>query len=487
MPMGMPQNMPMGMPQNMPMRMPQNMPLGVPLGPPFSHSQYTPPHRAIQLDMEKILPQNVSSQLTAYDVKDIHKDPKPFAKGSYGVIFKGTVKGIDKPVVIKEMEIRDVKSLEDWKKEISLMVITRSAFIVELFGYNYHSGTLSIIMEYMSKGDLYNILHTNPHKHYLSRIMRFRMARHIALGVSHLHKYGIMHRDIKSMNVLVSDDYACKLSDFGTAKIVTSTIQYLTYTMNAGTPLWMAPEVKLGGNYNLPADVYSLGLVFYELFEKKLPLWDGTRQCAQLPPNYLFAFMVVPLINVNPQLRLTANQVVDMLDTLIFTLVTNVKKFVSPEHYEVKEEFKTPEEKETAESKQLYKYLLSLPKDEIDILMSKESSLLNSYLKVLNRLESSKSPLSHSGNISIVQPPPQQPGGGNPSPQHHHGGPSQHHGGNPSPQQQHHGVPPLHHGGNPSHYPHGYPPGFSGNFSLSQAYPPGYPPGYPPNQPPPGF
>lgn len=79
------------------------------------------------------------------------------------------------------------------------------------------------------------------------------MARHVALGVAWLHKNGIMHRDIKSMNVLVTDDYSCKLTDFGTAKLLGQ--QQVMMTLNTGSPLWMAPEVKVG-QYGFPADVF---------------------------------------------------------------------------------------------------------------------------------------------------------------------------------------------------------------------------------------
>lgn len=93
-------------------------------------------------------------------------------------------------------------------------------------------------------GDLYGIIHKKADKHPLSIIQRLRMARHCALGVSFLHTNHLMHRDIKSMNILVTDDYSCKLTDFGCAKL--SSAMSVLNTMNSGTPLWMAPEVRTG-------------------------------------------------------------------------------------------------------------------------------------------------------------------------------------------------------------------------------------------------
>lgn len=99
------------------------------------------------------------------------------------------------------------------------------------------------------------------------------------------------------MNILVTDDYACKLTDFGTAKLAGA--QQIMMTVNAGTPLWMAPEVKVG-QYSFPADIFryfsatyktnrplSLGLVLFEIFHGNLlPYWDNYTTTITLPTNF---------------------------------------------------------------------------------------------------------------------------------------------------------------------------------------------------------
>lgn len=75
-------------------------------------------------------------------------------------------------------------------------------------------------MEFFERGDLYKVLHTEKEKNPLSLLQRMRMARHTALGVNYMHDLGLMHRDIKSMNILVTNDYECKLTDFGCTKVV---------------------------------------------------------------------------------------------------------------------------------------------------------------------------------------------------------------------------------------------------------------------------
>lgn len=148
----------------------------------------------------------------------------------------------------------------------------------------------------MDLGDLFGVLHKKADKHPLSLIQRMRMSRHCALGIQVLHNNKIIHRDVKSMNVLVNKDYNCKVTDFGCSKVSnefsafntvnTGTLLFVVSWLTfKGTPLWMAPEVKTG-NYSYPSDIYSLGLVLYELFERKLPMFDPNTQITTLPRQF---------------------------------------------------------------------------------------------------------------------------------------------------------------------------------------------------------
>jgi len=142
-------------------------------------------------------------------------------------------------------------------------------------------------------------------------ILWLRMARQIASGLALLHDNHILHRDIKSMNILVTDQFDCKLTDFGMSKLVGD--QEIFNTANAGTPLWMAPEVR-AGMYNFPADIYSLGLVLFELFEHRLPDWDRANSCVVLPQNYISLPIVTRCLQTLPEHRPTAHQVVALID-----------------------------------------------------------------------------------------------------------------------------------------------------------------------------
>lgn len=177
------------------------------------------------------------------------------------------------------------------------------------------------------------------------------------------------------MNILVTEDYSCKLTDFGCAKLLTFDRQIFN-TVNSGTPLWMAPEVKRG-QYSFPADIYSLGLVLFELFEKKLPFFDQVRQIVVLPNSFQSASVVMPCLNQVPEKRPLASRVVGVLDKMIRNIVESVRNLL-PEMEQVKlraEALGGADSSVTdgldAELKQLYRHLLSKPPAEVDALINR--------------------------------------------------------------------------------------------------------------------
>lgn len=93
------------------------------------------------------------------------------AKGSYGTVYKGHVPGRDKVVVIKDMDLIDNNSINEWKKELAVMAYVlllrlltcsenASDYVGEVYGYASDYKSLTIVMEFMSKGDLFSVLHT---------------------------------------------------------------------------------------------------------------------------------------------------------------------------------------------------------------------------------------------------------------------------------------------------------------------------------------
>mmetsp|Transcript_44669 Transcript_44669/g.112593 ORF Transcript_44669/g.112593 Transcript_44669/m.112593 type:complete len:255 (-) Transcript_44669:37-801(-) len=111
--------------------------------------------------------------------------------------------------------------------------------------------------------------------------LRVRWARDIAAGISALHSVRLIHRDLKSLNILVSRRLRAMITDFGSTREVNSFM-----TMQVGTFLWMAPEVVAKKSYSYSADVFSYGLVLYELFMGSLPRRTLKQQLSGFTPEF---------------------------------------------------------------------------------------------------------------------------------------------------------------------------------------------------------
>lgn len=125
-----------------------------------------------------------------------------------------------------------------------------------------------IITELVTNGSLFDFIHSGDNA--LDHHQAISWAKQIAYGMEHLHGHHIVHRDLKSGNVLISDDMTMKVCDFGTARAVVDKCEQSTVR---GTYRWMAPEIMREDDAVIDkmCDVFSYGCVLYELFEKKLP------------------------------------------------------------------------------------------------------------------------------------------------------------------------------------------------------------------------
>mmetsp|Transcript_21957 Transcript_21957/g.24535 ORF Transcript_21957/g.24535 Transcript_21957/m.24535 type:complete len:392 (+) Transcript_21957:43-1218(+) len=293
----------------------------------------------------------------------IKRDQPFFALGTYGKLFTGKAHGIKEEVAIKDMarESSEAK-VEEWRNEVNMMVAGENPYVVYIYGYCQDKQKLSIIMEYMDKGSLHDVLHVNKEK--LSLLHKLRMARHCALGLAYLKSKHTLHRDIKSPNILVNSDGICKIADFGCAKLVAPTLQR-RHTNDRGTYLWMAPEVRQG-EYDYAADIYSLGIVFYELFEGKMPEWDKMKMKTVLPKKFPSDILVRRMIAPNPKTRPTAKKVSTLLDTYL----RGVLKPLLPECAEREEDLEIQLES-------LFTAYLGLKPEALDALISKHAKDAN--------------------------------------------------------------------------------------------------------------
>jgi serine/threonine protein kinase len=156
--------------------------------------------------------------------------------------------------------------LAEFEQEVQLSAGLRHPNVLLLLGVA--ASPLMLVTELCPAGSLYQCLHKDKSLQP-SPAEALGMMRDLAAGLSYLHSKRVMHRDLKSLNVLVGDNNRLKICDFGCSTLKGSEA-YSNYT-RAGTPTWMAPEIWERKGYSYPADIYSLGLIFYELAAGALP------------------------------------------------------------------------------------------------------------------------------------------------------------------------------------------------------------------------
>ncbi len=201
------------------------------------------------------------------------ENPKiKLGEGAYGIVYKARYR--NNPVAVKQLKMSHPSSdsLKEFQKEMAVMANLRCPQVVQFYGV-YFKPAPGIVMEYMTRGSLYQVIHSG--QPMLSWTVRLKIARDITCGLSFLHQENIIHRDLKSLNVLLNEEMQAKLTDFGLAKIKTETIS-VSQEESPGTLLWMAPELfKRGSVCTQKSDVYSLGITLWELAAYKRPFDDA--------------------------------------------------------------------------------------------------------------------------------------------------------------------------------------------------------------------
>jgi serine/threonine protein kinase len=158
-------------------------------------------------------------------------------------------------------------------QEASLMTQLHSPYIVQFLGMT--TDPAALVTEYCSRGSLNFILqaaNANPAKAAeLTWTRRISMAADAVRGCLYLHNHSppIIHRDLKSANLLITQAWTCKVADFNLSKVIEQTSR--STSLQAMNPRWLAPEVLEGGQASMASDVFAFGVIFWELLTWKLP------------------------------------------------------------------------------------------------------------------------------------------------------------------------------------------------------------------------
>ncbi|KAL6502023.1 hypothetical protein OROGR_027156 [Orobanche gracilis] len=189
--------------------------------------------------------------------------------GSYGEVYRGEWNGTE--VAVKKFMKQDISgdALEQFKCEIEIMLRLRHPNVVLLMGAVMQPPNMSILTEFLPRGSLYKLLH-RP-RTPIDEIRRIKMALDVAKGMNYLHSSHpvIVHRDLKTPNLLVDKNWVVKVGDFGMSRLQHNT--FLSSKSAAGTAEWMAPEVLRNEPSNEKSDVYSFGVILWELATLRVP------------------------------------------------------------------------------------------------------------------------------------------------------------------------------------------------------------------------
>jgi len=190
-------------------------------------------------------------------------------QGSFGKVYQGMYE--EMPVAIKLIHDDVIESEKaSLLKECKIMTQLHHHHICRIYGFNLNKGSAFMVMELARLGSLYTILRDKKKHPHLPWKLRLSIAMDILRGMGYMHKRHIIHRDLKSLNVLLRQDWSAIICDFGLARIKLTSQS--VGTKGVGSASWMAPEMGDRDQVTTAAvDIFSFGMIMYELLTREVP------------------------------------------------------------------------------------------------------------------------------------------------------------------------------------------------------------------------
>ena len=256
-------------------------------------------------------------------------------RGSFATVYKATIVGDYPPLKIGDVvAVKSISTIkfstkqerEKLENEITLMQTMQHENIVKLYGVERTKKTYFLIMEFCESGDLHNFLRKFPMG--ISEEMILNFSTQIGKGLEYLQSREIVHRDLKPQNIMMRGQWpnlSLKIADFGFARFLHQ--NDLAETI-CGSPIYMAPEIQFNAPYTSAVDMWSLGVILYQLATTETPFpkcktsYELTNEIKKLGarpiqiPSYIkvsdeYKDLVSKLLVVDPHKRMNMHEFLD--------------------------------------------------------------------------------------------------------------------------------------------------------------------------------
>ncbi|GAB2214613.1 hypothetical protein Droror1_Dr00018968 [Drosera rotundifolia] len=210
------------------------------------------------------------------DATNKFEPSRAIGDGGYGTVYHGKLKD-GRDVAIKRLYEKNYRRVEQFMNEVEILTRLRHRNLVTLYGCTSHrSRELLLVYEYIPNGTVADHLYGDRAKPgLLPWLSRLSIAVETASALSYLHASGIIHRDVKSYNILLDNNFSVKVADFGLSRLLPSNLTHIS-TAPQGTPGYLDPEYHHCYHLTEKSDVYSFGVVLVELISS-LPAVDMER------------------------------------------------------------------------------------------------------------------------------------------------------------------------------------------------------------------
>lgn len=215
---------------------------------------------------------------------------KLLGTGAFGSVFQGClVSGVPIAVKLLSRETREKKMRDQFFAEVSTIGTTNHVNLVRLYGFCFDKGLLALVYEYMENGSLDQLLFNKNKKIEWKTL--YEIAIGSAKGIAYLHEEcenRIIHYDIKPANILLDANFHPKVADFGLARLSNRDKSHITLSGFKGTPGYAAPELWMPSQITHKCDIYSYGMVLFEILGKRKNLSTGLPESQEWFPTWIW-------------------------------------------------------------------------------------------------------------------------------------------------------------------------------------------------------